>query len=122
MIPTVPADHPIRHLDPATLAYVLESVRGVLVVEPDALLETAVGLITEMQNYSPPPVNQPVAEERTCAGCRGRRWVNDENWQPDYPKTWKGERYRGDGLIPCGSCNEGGWDVAVGQPVAEERT
>lgn len=46
-----------------------------------------------------------------CSGCGGRRWVEDENWQPDDPRTWKGERSHGDGLIPCGFCNEAGWDT-----------
>jgi hypothetical protein len=52
--------------------------------------------------------------EATCP-CGGRRWVDDENWQPDY---WAMEvqprREPRAGLIPCGNCNEGGWDVPVG--------
>ncbi|EOD66883.1 hypothetical protein [Amycolatopsis vancoresmycina] len=43
--------------------------------------------------------------------CGGRRWVNDENWSPAYPELWRGERSPGDGLVPCGNCNFGGWDV-----------
>ena len=50
--------------------------------------------------------------------CAGRRWVNDENWSPSYPESWDGTRSRGDGLIPCGSCNPGGWDVEPGAPMA----
>jgi hypothetical protein len=54
---------------------------------------------------SPPPPSEP------CSGCGGRRWSNDENWQPTFPETWRGERSHGDGLIPCGFCNEAGWDT-----------
>lgn len=50
----------------------------------------------------------------TCS-CGGKRWVDDEGWQPDY---WamgsKPVRREGDGLIPCGNCNHGGWNVPVG--------
>ena len=48
--------------------------------------------------------------------CGGRRWVEDANWSPQYPELWKGERSPGDGLIPCGNCNEGGWDVDPVEP------
>lgn len=50
------------------------------------------------------------AEYAVCS-CKGRRWVNDENWTPADPR-WRGKRSQGDGLIPCGFCNEGGWNVA----------
>lgn len=43
--------------------------------------------------------------------CGGRRWVEDKNWSPEYPELWRGERSPGDGLVPCGNCNFGGWDV-----------
>jgi hypothetical protein len=50
--------------------------------------------------------------EATCS-CGGRRWVEDENWQPE---DWERDRGReeGSGLIPCGGCNEGGWNTPVG--------
>jgi hypothetical protein len=50
--------------------------------------------------------------EATCS-CGGRRWVDDENWQPE---LWEMQRGREpeSGLIPCGGCNEGGWDVPMG--------
>lgn len=47
-----------------------------------------------------------------CA-CEGKRWVDDENWQPDqYEMRWGREPHSG--LIPCGFCNPGGWDTPVG--------
>jgi hypothetical protein len=50
--------------------------------------------------------------EATCS-CGGKRWVDDENWQPE---RWELERGREpeSGLLPCGFCNEGGWDTPVG--------
>ncbi len=47
----------------------------------------------------------------TCP-CEGRRWSEDENWQPDHHGI-RGPILRepGNGLIPCGFCNEGGWNV-----------
>jgi len=39
--------------------------------------------------------------------CGGRRWVDDENWSMSTGTN----RRRGDGLIPCGFCNHGGWNV-----------
>lgn len=49
--------------------------------------------------------------EATCS-CGGRRWVEDENWEPEYwAMATKPRREPGDGLIPCGNCNHGGWDV-----------
>jgi predicted RNA binding protein YcfA (HicA-like mRNA interferase family) len=50
--------------------------------------------------------------EATCS-CGGRRWVDDENWQPEQWEFQRGRR-RGSGLIPCGNCNHGGWDAPVG--------
>jgi hypothetical protein len=38
-------------------------------------------------------------------------WTHDENWSPDDLRTWRGERTPGNGLIPCGACNLGGWDA-----------
>ncbi len=54
-----------------------------------------------------------------CSGCKGRRWAEDENWQPSDPRTWDGSRSHGDGLIPCGFCNEGGWDTPDFAPDAD---
>jgi hypothetical protein len=52
--------------------------------------------------------------EATCS-CGGRRWVDDKNWHPDYwAMAVKPRREPRAGLIPCGNCNEGGWDVPVG--------
>jgi hypothetical protein len=56
-------------------------------------------------------VGHPAAQEAAPCPCGGRRWVEDKNWSPEYPELWRGERSPGDGLIPCGFCNEGGWDV-----------
>lgn len=59
----------------------------------------------------------------TCdpCSCGGVRWVEDEGWSPD---GWKIrariERTPGDGLIPCGFCNHGGWDIDP-MPPYEER-
>lgn len=49
-----------------------------------------------------------------CA-CGGKRWVDDENWQPDEDEMRRG-REPHSGLIPCGFCNEGGWGTPVGGP------
>jgi hypothetical protein len=57
--------------------------------------------------------DQPAVEP---CHCGGRRWVEDKNWSPQYPELWKGERSPGDGLVPCGSCNFGGWDVDPVEP------
>lgn len=46
-----------------------------------------------------------------CPSCNGTRYTDDENWQGEYPgqkRTWH------DGRIPCGACNEGGWEVPDG--------
>jgi len=55
------------------------------------------------------------ASGETCPGCHGRRWADDENWQPDDPRH---VRTPGDGLIPCGFCNFAGWDT----PLVSEAT
>ena len=55
----------------------------------------------------------PEQGEPPCVYCNETRWVDDENWSPAYPETWKGERSPGDGLIPCGGCNEGGWNIPI---------
>jgi hypothetical protein len=69
--------------------------------------------------------SEPGAEGPTCpfdcdacndpgpCSCGGRRWVDDENWQPDHPSV---PRVRGDGLIPCGFCNFAGWDTPENAP------
>lgn len=50
----------------------------------------------------------------TCS-CEGRRWVDDEGWSPpDWAMAVKPVREPGNGLIPCGRCNHGGWNVPVG--------
>jgi hypothetical protein len=46
----------------------------------------------------------------SCVYCKGRRWVNDENWQPDDPRDPR--RSPHDGLLPCDGCNFAGWDTA----------
>lgn len=52
-------------------------------------------------------------EPWTCRHCMGRRWVDDEGWSPPYPEFGWVERAPREGLIPCASCNLGGWDVEV---------
>lgn len=42
--------------------------------------------------------------------CGGRRWVDDQNWQPEDHER-DAARAPGAGLIPCGACNEGGWHI-----------
>ncbi len=50
----------------------------------------------------------------TCS-CSGKRWVDDEGWQPpDWAMAVKPVREPGRGLLPCGNCNHGGWNVPVG--------
>lgn len=50
----------------------------------------------------------------TCS-CGGKRWVDDEGWQPEeWAMAVKPVREPGAGLIPCGNCNHGGWNVPVG--------
>lgn len=56
---------------------------------------------------SPSPVE---TQPETCT-CNGG-WVEDQNWSPEHPGEWDGRRSPEDGLIPCGHCNEGGWDAA----------
>lgn len=52
--------------------------------------------------------------EATCS-CGGRRWVDDEGWQPEeWAMAVQPHREPGRGLIPCGNCNEGNWDTPVG--------
>lgn len=46
---------------------------------------------------------------RPCSCTNG--WVDDENWSPyDDEGPRHRRRTEGDGLIPCGFCNLGGWD------------
>lgn len=57
--------------------------------------------------------------EATCS-CGGKRWVDDENWQPpDWAIGTKSVRREGEGLIPCGNCNHGGWNVPVGGDLSD---
>ena len=52
--------------------------------------------------------------EATCS-CGGRRWVDDEGWQPqEWAMAVQSRREPGRRLIPCGNCNHGGWNVPVG--------
>lgn len=52
----------------------------------------------------------------TCS-CGGKRWVDNEGWSPpDWAMAVKPVREPGDGLIPCGNCNFGGWKLPVGSP------
>lgn len=68
------------------------------------------------------PCNEALADDPTvqvqareiCPSCRGTLWTEDENWEPERP--WNGERSIGEGLIPCGACNEGGWSVDPKEP------
>ena len=55
-----------------------------------------------------------LAIEATCS-CGGRRWVDDEGWQPqEWAMAVQSRREPGRRLIPCGNCNHGGWNVPVG--------
>jgi len=54
------------------------------------------------------PLLGPVDLSEWLCTCKGRRWVDDECWTPDFPHN---ARTIGNGLIPCGFCNLGGWDV-----------
>jgi hypothetical protein len=50
------------------------------------------------------------AQQGPCAACGGARWVDDENWEPDYPEERRGQLDRKGtyvGLLPCPECN---WD------------
>lgn len=66
-----------------------------------------------------PTSTWPVESPEPCS-CGGRRWVEDENWQPEDYERARG-RSPGSGLIPCGFCNEGGWHVPVGPEWPEWR-
>lgn len=53
-----------------------------------------------------------VVEHEVPCHCDGG-WVEDEGWYPEYREQAL-KSYRktpGDGIIPCGSCNFGGWDT-----------
>jgi protein gp37 len=52
------------------------------------------------------PLLGPIDLDRLVCSCGRRRWVDDENWSPEYVGE---KRLPGAGRIPCGSCNEGGW-------------
>lgn len=56
---------------------------------------------------------EEVINGRPCS-CGGKRWVDDENWSPPFRTIGAYERTPHDGLIPCGFCNEGGWNAPVG--------
>lgn len=56
-------------------------------------------------------------ERWICRTCLRTGYVDDQNWSPEHPELWRGERSPGDGRVPCGACNEGGWHVDdVGRP------
>lgn len=61
------------------------------------------------------------ATEERCASCEDKRWVDDEGWQPAHEGERAVWRVPGAGLIPCGACNHGGWDVPVGSPESGAR-
>lgn len=48
----------------------------------------------------------PVRLQQRCTVCDDERWIEDQNWSPQYPELWKGERYPGDGLVRCMACTE----------------
>lgn len=60
---------------------------------------------------------------KVCPHCHGNRWVDDENWSPQFPDVWQGERAPGNGRIPCGACNFAGWSEPDGalEPQSEKR-
>lgn len=59
------------------------------------------------------PLIGPLVLPLACVHCAGTRWVDDQNWEPDYP-TWETiERVQRAGLIPCGACNFAGWNEPV---------
>lgn len=73
-----------------------------------ALLETpaAVRFIS-----AEPLLGEVDLSELAFCTCGRTRWVDDENWSPEHPGEWDGVRTMGDGRIPCGFCNHGGWHV-----------
>jgi hypothetical protein len=111
LVPAVPMpDHTVRRVarelfnwnaaDLAHPRFVLHDV-GMTAVDVDPY-DALVRKVLELANLPVPPEDEP------CS-CNGG-WVEDQNFQPeDY------ERHDpltpGKGLIPCGSCNHGGWDA-----------
>lgn len=59
--------------------------------------------------------------KKACAYCKGRRWVEDEGWEPDFPDLGPAEREPGSGLIPCGGCNFAGWDTPLAPPASTDQ-
>lgn len=49
------------------------------------------------------------AERCSCKGG----WVEDEGWSPEYREQALAsyQKTPGDGIVPCGFCNHGGWDA-----------
>jgi hypothetical protein len=46
-----------------------------------------------------------------CPSCEGARWIDDQNWSPEYPEERRGSLNRkGDyvGILPCYRCNPDG--------------
>ena len=55
-------------------------------------------------------------DTRDCPGCTNG-WSEDENWSAYSDGPPAKDRTPGDGLIPCGFCNHGGWDHDPDQPI-----
>jgi hypothetical protein len=72
--------------------------------------------MTDMASYLLTAADEAAIKDRhrpfVCS-CGGRRWVVDENsYDPE-----RRERTPGDGLIPCGTCNEGDWGTPEFYPM-----
>jgi hypothetical protein len=77
--------------------------------EYEAMMTAALATLERAADYG--SAAERAHELATCS-CGGRRWVDDENWAPEYwAMATMPRREPGDGLIPCGGCNFGGWDV-----------
>lgn len=77
--------------------------------EYEAMMTAALATLERAADYG--TAAEQAHELATCS-CGGRRWVEDENWQPEpWAMGTKPRRRPGEGLIPCGGCNFGGWDV-----------
>lgn len=110
----------VRHLaEVAGIAY-----HGVPAHERGANVQTWETVVSAvLAAFGPPPERarlDRVLGLHTVASpcsCGGRRWVQDEGWAPDYLGIGtRQERTEGDGLVPCGFCNHGGWDTEQHAP------
>lgn len=106
-----------RAHDRARLRYASLSPHVVVPLDPSApeyraVFEAALATLRQLVELG--DTAERALGEATCP-CGGRRWVDDENWQPE---RWELERGRepASGLIPCGFCNEGGWDTPAHAP------